>query len=309
MRALLSAENPRAVGSGGSGPVTPRPSGTVTVALRHDGRDRPFLVRVPSDLAGGRAPLLIELHGRGIDPFRFDRLTGFGELAAEEGFVLAMPSAIDEIWNDGRDPKRRGGPDDVGYLIAVIDALCARLSIDDRRVYLVGMSNGAAMAGRFACERADRLAALAQVAGTVAADLAARSRPPCPVPIMQIHGSEDRYAPYGGGSRRGLRAHLIIRRAFEPSIGVDEWAEFWVKANRATEGPELSSVDPDTSVRRWRCPDSPSSEVVFYRVVGGGHTWPGSRVPLPRALLGRTSRSFDASTTIWRFLAGQRRDS
>lgn len=52
-----------------------------------------------------------------------------------------------EIWNNGRYPGvEREGPDDVDYLLALIDDARTRLPIDPRRVYTMGMSNGATMA-------------------------------------------------------------------------------------------------------------------------------------------------------------------
>jgi polyhydroxybutyrate depolymerase len=273
--------------------------------LRHDGRDRPYRVHAPAGRTDP-APLLVELHGRGVDAVRFDRLTGFGALAEEAGFVLALPSAVEEIWNDGRDPQRADGPDDVSYLRAVIDDVRRRYPIDSRRVYLVGMSNGAAMAGRFACAHPERLAAFAQVAGTAAASIVAAATPGQTLPILEIHGSADEVAPYTGGIRRRLRARLLIRRPFGPSVGVDQWAKFWVDTNSAAPQPELTRLPPDTTIRTWRDAQG-VPVVVFYRVSGGGHTWPRSRIPLPRLLFGRTTTTFDATRTIWQFLAGHSR--
>ncbi|HEY5472890.1 MAG TPA: PHB depolymerase family esterase, partial [Candidatus Limnocylindrales bacterium] len=120
------------------------------ISFTHNGVERPYLIQACASGAGvaERVPLVLELHGRGIDAVRFDQLTGFGVLADEAGFALALPNAVGEIWNDGRDAAPEGlGPDDIGYLIAVLDDVCARLPIDPRRIYVVGMSNGAAMAG------------------------------------------------------------------------------------------------------------------------------------------------------------------
>lgn len=280
-------------------------AGRHAVPLTHDGIDRPYLLQVPpaAGTAGGRVPLVLELHGRGIDAETFDRMTGFGALAGEEGFGLAMPSAVGEIWNDGRDIASEGRrPDDVGYLTAVIDDATARLPIDPRRIYVVGMSNGATMAGRLACQLTDRIAAVAQVAGTAAAGVAATCRPGCPVPILNIHGSADDYAPYEGGIRHSLRGRVVLRHAAGPSVGIDDWARFWTAANGALEGPVLSALPPDITIRTWHGP-MPLSDVAFYRVEGAGHTWPGSRFSLPALLFGRTSRTFDATRVSWNFLA------
>jgi len=164
------------------------------------------------------------------------------------------------------------------------------------------------MAARLVCEQAGRIAAFAQVAGTAAVRVATNSRPACPVPILQVHGTGDDFAPYGCGRRHGLRARLVLRHAAGPSIAVDDWARLLVAANEAHEGPRIETLPPDTTVRRWRGTSS-ASDVVFYRVDGGGHTWPGNRQPLPRPLFGRTSRAFDATKVIWDFLAAHRREA
>jgi polyhydroxybutyrate depolymerase len=274
------------------------------VPLVHGGLDRPYLLQAPPGAGAARAPLLVELHGRGIDAVRFDQLTGFGLLADEEGFALALPHALGEIWNDGRTLAAAWPvvPDDIGYLTAVIDSALARLPIEERRVYIVGMSNGAAMAGRLACELSSRIAAFAQVAGTMGVDAAAGCHPARPIPILNIHGTADDYAPYQGGSRHSLRARVLLRRATGTSVGPDDWARFWAEANGASDGPVVTELPPDTTIRTWRGPTA-SSDVVFYRVEGAGHTWPSSRFALPAFLFGRTSQTFDATRTIWEFLA------
>jgi polyhydroxybutyrate depolymerase len=240
----------------------------------------------------------------------FDRWTGYSALADEDGFVLAMPRAVGEVWNDGRYRApgwpEHDGIDDVGYLLAVVDDIGRRQPIDPRRVYVVGMSNGATMAGRLAWEHPDRVAAIAQVAGTVAAEIVEGPRPATPVPLLEVHGTRDRVAPYDGG-RADLWVRLLARRPAGPLLGVDEWARRWVERNAATEGPQVETLAPDVAVRRWRGP-SPASDVAFYRVDGGGHTWPGARLWMPPHL-GRVSRSLDATRVSWEFLSAHHRDA
>ncbi len=152
-----------------------------------------------------------------------------------------MPSAVDEIWNEGR---YRGQPwdeieerDDVGYLLAVIDDASARLPIDASRVYVGGMSNGATMAARLACEHAERFAAVPQVSGTAAVDFAAGCRPAVHVPILQIHGTRDRYAPDAGGRARGLRARLLLHHP-------DRWRRAHVAGQPVVGAAVLRSDEP-----------------------------------------------------------------
>jgi polyhydroxybutyrate depolymerase len=275
------------------------------VSLHHQGRDRPYELVLPRGNAATGMPLVVELHGRGIDPLSFDRWTRFSQLAVAEGFVLAMPGAIDGIWNDGRfGDTRRKAVDDVGYLTDVIADTLSSTGADPGRVYLVGMSNGAAMAARFACERSTLIAGLAQVAGTAATAIVSSCLPASPIPVIQIHGAADRIAPYAGGRAKGWIAQLMLRRsATGPSLGVDGWAEFWVRANGANPELQLERLGTDTEIRRWSG-SSPSSDVWFYRVENAGHTWPGAR-GLPGLFFGSTSHTFDATRVIWEFLSNR----
>jgi len=286
----------------GASQSTTLPAGRHTVPLTLHGRDRPYILHVPPIAPADGAPFVLQLHGRGIDPIMFDRWTGFSALADEAGFILAMPSAAGEAWNDGRyGSLLRDGPDDVGYLLALLDDARFRVPIDRRRIYLVGMSNGATMAARFVCEHPEQVAAFAQVAGTAAEAVARACRPAVPVPILNVHGTRDRYAPYAGGRARGLRARLVLRHPAGPCVGVDEWARRWVDGNRALDGPHAETIPPDASVRRWRGP-TPACDAAFYRIDGGGHTWPGNRAWVP-PVFGRTSRAFDATRVAWDFFA------
>jgi polyhydroxybutyrate depolymerase len=169
------------------------------------------------------------------------------------------------------------------------------------------VSNGAAMAGRLACELPDRMAAIAQVAGTAALDVVAGCDVGSPLPVLQVHGSADRYARYDGRTPRGLLTRAVLRRPGGRSVGVEAWAGLRRARNGTRGDPVVESIAPDTAIRRWAGP-SPASDVVFYRVEGGGHTWPGSTFRLPRILFGRTSRTFSATRVSWAFLAAHARE-
>lgn len=281
------------------------PSGTVEIRLRHQDHGRSYFLHTPRPDRSAPAPLLLVLHGRGIPPLLFDRWTGYTALSDEEEFVLAMPVAVGEVWNDGR---YRGASwseleaiDDVGFLHAIIGDVMDRQPVDPSRIYLAGMSNGATMGGRLAWERPGRISAFAQVAGTAAAAVIVGDGPEVPVPLLQIHGTRDRWAPYAGGSARGLLARLVLRHPAGPSLSVDEWARRWVAHNDATDGPMIETLEPGITIRSWR-EHSPSADVVFYRIDNGGHTWPGARGWIPPHL-GRTTPTLDATRISWEFLA------
>ncbi|HEX2737980.1 MAG TPA: PHB depolymerase family esterase [Acidimicrobiia bacterium] len=282
--------------------------------MAHGGRTRNFRLHVPTDLGERPVPLVIQLHGGGGAGRGIDRLTRFHDLADHERFVVVAPSGVARNWNDGRiAPRMRAamkGVDDVGFIATLIDSIAARAPIDRRRVYGVGMSNGAMMAGRLACQLSERIAAIAQIAGTAAADAAQWCHPGRPVPVMQIHGTADPLVPYEGGplgggrhGRRRLQGRLEGRGVV---MGVDDWASLWV-ANNNADGPAVSNVGDDVSVRTWRGTDR-QSDLEFWRIEHGGHTWPGGSQYLPERVIGPTSKTFDATPTIWRFLSAHALD-
>jgi polyhydroxybutyrate depolymerase len=240
------------------------------------------------------APLLVQLHGGGGNGGGLDRLTRFHALADRERLVVVSPNGFERHWNDGRVA---GDVDDVGFVAALIDCLAGWLPIDRARVFAVGISNGAMMAARLASELPDRVAAFGQVAGTVAADAQAWWRPGRPVPLIQIHGSGDTILPYAGGAVRARRRGGPDRGQV---LGVDAWADL-VATNNAAGAPTVTRVGPDVSVRAWRGP-TPQSDIEFWRVEGGGHTWPGGIQYLPAGIIGPTTDTFDATAAIWRFL-------
>jgi polyhydroxybutyrate depolymerase len=295
-----------------AGPVTARRltppdggPGTSDHVLTHDGRRRAYRVHVPPVLPMG-APLVIQLHGGGGNGVGLDRLTRFHHLADRERFAVASPNGFDRHWNDGRQPgtARRSAladdVDDVGFVVALIDRLAEWLPLDRSRVYAVGISNGAMMTARLASQIPDRIAAFAQVAGTVSDDAARWWHPDRAVPLIQIHGTADDIVPYAGGAVRSRRGGPDRGRV----LGVDRWAQL-VATHNGAAGPDVRRIDPDVEVRTWRGPTG-QGDVEFWRVDGGGHTWPGGIQYLPAGIVGRTSDTFDATGAIWRFLSGKK---
>jgi polyhydroxybutyrate depolymerase len=271
--------------------------GTTDHVITYDGRPRPYRVHVPPVLPVG-APLVIQLHGGGGNGAGLDRLTRFHRLADRERFAVVSPNGFDRHWNDGRLPAMPGAVDDVGFVAALIDCLAGWLPIDRRRVYAVGISNGAMMAARLASGLPDRIAAFAQVAGTAPADAPSWWRPDRPVPLIQIHGTGDAIVPYAGGAVRTQRRGGIDRGRV---LGVEEWAAL-LATHEGAVGPVVTRIEPDVTIRAWRGATAPC-DLEFWRVDGGGHTWPGGVQYLPIGIVGPTSATFDATAEIWRFVS------
>jgi len=198
-------------GGGGTvdGPATadgPRPI-DAQVFDAFDITARPYPLFVPSGYVEGTpTPLVILLHGYGADGATQESYFQLQPIAEANTFLYATPSgtldgAGNHYWNatDACCDLDDLNVDDVTYLRALIDDVAAHYTVDPRRIYFVGHSNGGFMSHRMACELGDRVAAIVALAGTVWAD-PALCTPAAPVAVAQVHGTADSVINYGGGS-------------------------------------------------------------------------------------------------------------
>lgn len=284
--------------------------GTHTGSITWDGLERTYLIYIPSSWNKIKSmPLVIALHGGGGTGKRMVKLTqgGFNTLADKEGFIVVYPDGIEKHWNDGRGEDETGwrahieNIDDVGFISALIVHLANEYNINKKRIFVTGISNGAKMTFRLACELTDKIAAIAPVAGSMIEDMSVYPKPSKPLPVLVIHGTEDPLVPWTGGDIQ------LGRRKFGRVISVSETVKFWVNHNNCYSSP-LISYEPDkdprdgTRVRKEvydGCKDN--TEVILYAIEGGGHTWPGGWQYLSERIVGKTSRDIDANEVIWNF--------
>jgi polyhydroxybutyrate depolymerase len=183
----------------------------------------------------------------------------------------------------------------VVFLRQVIDDAIVKGRADPRRVYVTGFSNGAAMAFRVAAELADRVAAVAPVAGycRVPADF----RPARPVPTLYLIGAADPLVPVRGGDVRSPWKHRLVRRR-----PVAETLSRWAHIIGCSPDPVPES-DAD-GVRT----DVYPGPVPFRAVVidGLGHHWPGGKGQLNHRIAGPASDRVDGVAAVWEFCRGFR---
>ncbi|MDT5183928.1 MAG: polyhydroxybutyrate depolymerase, partial [Mycobacterium sp.] len=111
----------------------------------------------------------MNLHGAGAIGAGWEWETNYDAVADAHGFIVVYPDGIDFSWADGRGASvpDRQGVDDVGFITGLVAKLVSDFGVDPGHVFATGMSAGAFMVNRLACERADVFAAIAPVAGTL----------------------------------------------------------------------------------------------------------------------------------------------
>ena len=248
-------------------------------------------------------PLVIVLHGgRG----NYGRLSAYewDQLAEHERFLLVTPDAWEGYWNDGRDDLRadsvREGVDDVGFIRRLIEITSDQYPVNPNRIYVAGISNGAMMSARVACDLSRTVAAVGLVAGSMGRETAVNCTPSRPVSVVNLSGTEDPIVPFGGGEISAFgryRGHVI---------GAAATAEFWGKRDNCEQASVATVPDRDdgdgstiTISRRSEC--TARTAVDLYIVRGGGHTWPGHAPRIFSRRVGRTNLDVHATAVLWTF--------
>lgn len=187
-----------------------KPSETLMV----DGQRRRYRLVTPAS-AGTGAPLMIALHGMGIDSISLmPRYSGLDDMARANGCVLVYPAAAENHWPLSFGPKLQL---ELAFLDALIAEVQRRHGTDPGRVYLLGMSNGGYFAVVVASRRSERLAGLA-VHSTSAGVMGVGFKTDRKFPVVVAHGTRDPiFAP-----RHGRYLADLFRRQGHPT----EYAEY-----------------------------------------------------------------------------------
>ena len=206
---------------------------------------RQMLVYAPSGLQPN-SPLLLSLHGMNQDIAYQQNQTKWELVAKEHGFVVVYPGGINNSWDIY-------GTSDVDFILAIIDEMYDRYSIDRNRVYLSGFSMGGMMTYHAANHIADKIAAFAPVSGYLMGGPNTNSSRP--IPIIHTHGTSD-----------DVVAHS----------GVQPCLDAWVERNNCPSTAVVTSPYPadkpsSTGTKYYWGPGTDSVEVVFLSLRGKGH--------------------------------------
>jgi len=258
-----------------------------------EGVVRNHKVFVPANYSDNM-PLVLNLHGYTSNAFQQVFYSNMNAVAEQNDFVVVFPDGTTDqngitFWNSEILGE---SVNDLGYLEALIDSMIENYSIDPNRVYMCGMSNGGFMSYYSACELSSKIAAIASVTGTMNNAIYDNCNPERAVPVLEIHGTSDATVPYNGASSTG---------SFQSMMPIEEVVDFWVNHNNCTleseqELEDISTSDMSTVTHFKYTGGDNGSSVEHYRINDGGHTWPGSIIPLPS-----TNHDIIASEVIWDF--------
>ena len=269
-------------------PSTTQPTSTSTTVVSSG---RPYSKFVPSSYSKGTSvPLVVLLHGYGATGAIQESYMKFEAVAEQSGFILVYPDGTLDasgrrFWN-ATDAccDFFSAVADEAYLLSVLKEMESNYSINAKRIYFVGHSNGGFMSYRMACKYPDRIAAIASLAGASyfkTADCGAKSS----VSVLQVHGTKDETILYEGGQILGTSYPSAVASA-------SQWATFNQCTQNAVARSTKLDLEPniagdETAVTAWtNCQNS--SEVELWTMESGTH------IPTLRSTF---------ATKIWEFFA------
>ncbi|NQT17913.1 MAG: dienelactone hydrolase family protein [Planctomycetes bacterium] len=158
------------------------------------GTPRQYRLVIPDSLDGQTpAPLMLAFPGAGDTPEDMARYTRLNRLAASKGFCLAYLEGRHLSWPPMIPVDN---PEQIDLDLQFVDALCeelaAKYNVDEKRIYAVGLSQGACFVNLLVAKRSEKLAAAASHSGWLPSPLpdeGIRAARKCPV--MFIVGSLD----------------------------------------------------------------------------------------------------------------------
>ncbi|MBN1849003.1 MAG: hypothetical protein JW932_10495 [Deltaproteobacteria bacterium] len=243
-------------------PLMPEPEGLERKTLVFDGiGEREWYVYKPKSYTGKKSvPLVVAVHGGGLNGLIYSRYTTWSLIADREGFMVIYPSSPNDRWNAyyqfPDDPANPGAPDDLNYLKMLIEKTCDDYNIDKGRIYMQGHSMGDMMTSHFAVSFPGMLAAAAPNSGPVSLEMMTDingdpiSPPSVPVPIYRWHGELDDLGL--GGPRQEID---------------DIQKQYWIEQNGCNPIPTLC-INGRYNTEIYSCE---GAEFRFTEYVGGKH--------------------------------------
>ncbi len=282
-----------------------------------DDIQREYEIYLPENLGNSPEALVFELHGGGVYVKDLTAESGYKtpyklwmNLADKENFIVVYPQGLNgsylkPSWNDCRkNAQINSNANDVLFISKLIDKITRKYEIDSKRVFISGTSNGALMALRLAIEIPDKIKAVAATAGSMA-DVSKCKDPKKPISVMFINSTKDNRLPYNGGllSNPPNQKHGSV-------YSVEKSVRIWRNLNKSAEKPTIRrfiDLDPsdESTVIAYKYSNSENgTEVVLYKIEGGGHLAPSIKERYSafyEKLMGKQNHDIEMTTEVWNF--------
>lgn len=281
--------------------------GTYTLVLKINGTNRYYKLHVPKSYQiKNPPPLIMSLHGGGGD-MNIQSNDNFYHIISkseEAGFLAVFPNGFSKFksgklatWNAGKccGDARDKESDDILFIKNILIDLNQRIKFNNDKVFAIGMSNGAMMSYRIACELPHLFHAIAAVAGT---DNTERCEAKDAISIMHIHARDDDHVQFNGG----IGKNAVDAKKITNFNSVKNTIDKWKQINKCTETKKTLKKNKDVICEEYsECLNK--TKVRWCFTSNGAHSWPGGKKPYNRG--SSPSNAISATNEIWTFFKDQ----
>lgn len=268
-------------GLNAAAPRAARAAAPIHATLQYQGFDRTYHLFTPDNPLPQR-PLVFCLHGYGGKADGYKQK--FVDQALAAGYAVCLPQGEKDPngstgWNV-KYPKQEGmTTDDIAFIIHLSEVLIDKYGFSPANLFFCGMSNGGEMCYLMAYTHPEHFNAIASVAGLQMDWIIRELEPRGPVPFMEIHGTADKTSRWEGDptNQYGWGKYLAVPAAVSNMVAIDKCTVYSKK--------EASS----TVILHHYTGGLNNSEVLFYEVTDGTHSW--------------AEKDFDVYTAILNFFS------
>lgn len=265
-----------------------------------NGVERQYILDAPAGAI--KAPLIVALHGGSGSSKQLKDSIDLTTPANAKGIVVVYPNGLKKMWNDGRITLKGQlltESDDVGFLTALIAELVTKNIVDPNRITFAGISNGAMMSFKMACDSTIPSYGVVAISANIPVPLDCNKTK---TRILNIVGTADRFVSMAGGYVLGFprRGSFVSSKETFNNFLVTNGC----KGTTATALPDASQDGMTSTITTGNeCVKTPTAQIV---VQGGGHAWAGSPGPgLLNLITGKPTMDFSATHMLINFASGE----
>lgn len=277
--------------------ATIAPGKTTRETVTIDGKVRQYFQHVPARYSSTRpTAVMIVFNGWGAKSGQgntkagaegTEQFTGLSEKADKENFIVVYLDGNQSnkySWNNGQWFFSK--QNDLEFTNRVLEVLNHSFHINHEKLYLVGYSQGASFAHRYATTFPEKIAAVASVGGW----LTGKEQKPTdsPYSCIEIHSEKDPTVPLNGRSWwLKMKPQEELKKFYRSRGSIDTEPELFT--TKAVDGSDIK-----TEISK--CNEN-GTEFRYVTIQNSGHKWFGGK--------GAESAAINATDTIWDFLKGK----